>query len=213
MLLVNERISFLQGISLRPEHTPRRCWRCLRWWTGHSTAPSRSMHSLEKRSSSISGMNPHIHTFIHTYIYTYIYTHAHIHTYIHRNVTVSHLWKAHTYIHIHTHTHTHAHIHTHTHTHTHIHTHINTHTHTHTNALTFHRYNNHGCILIWLKVLCFSSHALHSSEKQLSWVKLHLGPVRLNERGVPGYASWSFEEAKSMRRKPSAEALQVTIMI
>ena len=136
MLLVNERISFLQGISLRPEHTPRRCWRCLRWWTGHSTAPSRSMHSLEKRSSSISGMNPHIHTFIHTYIYTYIYTHAHIHTYIHRNVTVSHLWKAHTYIHIHTHTHTHAHIHTHSHTHTHSHKHTHTQMHWHSIDIT-----------------------------------------------------------------------------
>eukprot|EP01035_Chromulina_nebulosa_P023525 gene23525-30496_t len=52
------------------------------------------------------------------------------------------------------------------------------------------------------------SQALHSSERQLSWVKWHLGPVRLNERGVPGYSSWSFEEAKSMRRKPLADALQ-----
>jgi len=45
------------------------------------------------------------------------------------------------------------------------------------------------------------SQAMNASEKQLTWVKLHLGPLTLNEKVSAGYASWSFEETRSVRRK------------
>jgi len=38
---------------------------------------------------------------------------------------------------------------------------------------------------------------LVAGTKDVEWVKLHFGPVSLNERTTAGYASWSFEDAES----------------
>jgi len=50
---------------------------------------------------------------------------------------------------------------------------------------------------------------MNASEKQLTWVKLHLGPLSLNEKVSAGYASWSFEETRSVRRKTASKSLEV----
>lgn len=33
----------------------------------------------------------------------------------------------------------------------------------------------------------------------MPWIKLHFGPIVLNERLAAGYASWSFEECPSVK--------------
>lgn len=40
---------------------------------------------------------------------------------------------------------------------------------------------------------------LVAGTKDVEWVKLHFGPLSLNERTTAGYASWSFEDAESQR--------------
>lgn len=40
---------------------------------------------------------------------------------------------------------------------------------------------------------------LVAGTKDVEWVKLHFGPLSLNERTTAGYASWSFEDAESER--------------
>ena len=42
---------------------------------------------------------------------------------------------------------------------------------------------------------------LVAGTKDVEWVKLHFGPLSLNERTTAGYASWSFEDAESQRVK------------
>jgi hypothetical protein len=41
--------------------------------------------------------------------------------------------------------------------------------------------------------------ALDAGARDVAWVKLHFGPVALNERVTAGYASWSFEDAPSVK--------------
>lgn len=46
-----------------------------------------------------------------------------------------------------------------------------------------------------------TSQALFNSNKEIDWVKLHLGPTVLHERVAAGYASWSFEDIASSKNK------------
>src|SRR4051812_28303631 len=44
-----------------------------------------------------------------------------------------------------------------------------------------------------------SSATLYASAKDIFWTKRHFGPLSLNERATAGYATWSFEEAQSVK--------------
>ncbi|KAJ1427662.1 hypothetical protein B484DRAFT_450245 [Ochromonadaceae sp. CCMP2298] len=48
--------------------------------------------------------------------------------------------------------------------------------------------------------------ALTAGARDVPWVKLHFGPVSLNERVTAGYASWSFEETKSTKPRMHASS-------
>lgn len=47
--------------------------------------------------------------------------------------------------------------------------------------------------------------AINTAVKDTTWIKLHLGPQNLHERPAGGYASWSFEDLPTIRKKKKKE--------
>lgn len=45
-----------------------------------------------------------------------------------------------------------------------------------------------------------STQAIAVTSKEISWVKLHIGPISLHERAAAGFAAWSFEDLPSRKR-------------
>lgn len=41
--------------------------------------------------------------------------------------------------------------------------------------------------------------SLAAGARDVPWIKLHFGPIVLNERLAAGYASWSFEDCPSVK--------------
>ena len=48
--------------------------------------------------------------------------------------------------------------------------------------------------------------SLAAGAKDVPWVKLHFGPVSLNEKVTAGYASWSFEETENVKLSESSSS-------
>ncbi len=115
-------------------------------------------------------------------------THAQTHTLTH---TLSHT-HTHTYTYTHTHTNTHTHTHTLTHTYTYTHTHTNTHTHTHTHIHTYTYTHTHTHT---------HTHTPHHNPCYKNTLR------RLSSRALN-----NGEEAGSMRREGSPEALPVCVL-
>eukprot|EP01032_Pedospumella_encystans_P019548 gene19548-22224_t len=49
--------------------------------------------------------------------------------------------------------------------------------------------------------------SLAAGARDVPWVKLHYGPISLNERLTAGYASWSFEDAPSLKIRTDSASL------